>query len=99
MKITELLKEETILLDLKASSKEEAIDELINQLDRSGRLMDKAAFREAILQREQQSTTGIGDGIAIPHAKSHAVKTPSIAFGRSASGIDYDSLDGKPAHH
>ncbi|MBU5265453.1 PTS fructose transporter subunit IIABC [Virgibacillus proomii] len=98
MKITELLKEETILLDLKASSKEEAIDELINQLDRSGRLMDKAAFREAILQREQQSTTGIGDGIAIPHAKSHAVKTPSIAFGRSASGIDYDSLDGKPAH-
>ncbi|WP_077302980.1 PTS fructose transporter subunit IIABC [Virgibacillus pantothenticus] len=98
MKITELLKEETILLDLKASSKQEAIDELINQLDQAGRLTDKTAFREAILQREQQSTTGIGEGIAIPHAKSHAVKTPSIAFGRSASGIDYDSLDGKPAH-
>lgn len=98
MKITELLKEETILLNLKASSKQEAIDELINQLDQAGRLTDKAAFREAILQREQQSTTGIGEGIAIPHAKSHAVKTPSIAFGRSASGIDYDSLDEKPAH-
>ncbi|MFU0790390.1 MAG: PTS fructose transporter subunit IIABC [Virgibacillus proomii] len=98
MKITELLKEETILLDLKASSKQEVIDELINQLDQAGRLTDKAVFREAILQREQQSTTGIGEGIAIPHAKSHAVKTPSIAFGRSASGIAYDSLDGKPAH-
>ncbi len=59
---------------------------------------DKDAFTKDILIREEQSTTGIGDGIAIPHAKSAAVKVPAIAFGRSIAGIDYASLDGQPAH-
>ncbi|MGP4066761.1 PTS fructose transporter subunit IIABC [Oceanobacillus sp. M65] len=98
MKITELLKQETIILNLQANTKENVLTELIDQLDRAGKLQDKQKFTEGILGREEQSTTGIGEGIAIPHAKSAAVKEPAIAFGRSADGIDYDSLDGQPAH-
>lgn len=98
MKITELLKQETIILDLQANTKENVLTELIDQLDRAGKLQDKQKFTEGILGREEQSTTGIGEGIAIPHAKSAAVKEPAIAFGRSAEGIDYDSMDGQPAH-
>ncbi|WP_099156586.1 PTS fructose transporter subunit IIABC [Virgibacillus ndiopensis] len=98
MKITELLKEDTIILDLHADSKGNVITELVSKLNQAGRLNDKEEFMKGILAREKQSTTGIGEGIAIPHAKSEAVKTPAIAFGRSANGIDYDSLDGQPAH-
>ncbi|WP_078548844.1 PTS fructose transporter subunit IIABC [Litchfieldia alkalitelluris] len=98
MKITDLLKRDTILLNLEANSKESVIDELVNQLDRAGRLNNKNEFKEAILAREAQSTTGIGEGIAIPHAKTNAVRTPAIAFGRSTKGIDYDALDGQPSH-
>lgn len=98
MRITELLKIDTVLIDLNSSSKMSVIDELIQVLNHSGKLNDKQQFKEAILTRESQSTTGIGEGIAIPHAKTAAVKTPAIAFGRSKDGIDYESLDGKPAH-
>ena len=98
MKIVELLTEETIILDVKANSKQNVLNELIEQLNDAGKLNDKAAFMTDILAREEQSTTGIGDGIAIPHAKSAAVKQPAIAFGRSTEGIDYASLDGQPAH-
>jgi len=97
MKITELLKKDTIILNLNAKSKLEVIDELVNQLSQAGKLNDKAQFKEAILARESQGSTGIGDGVAIPHAKTSAVKEPAICFGRSTSGIDYASLDGKPA--
>ncbi|MEE6450993.1 fructose-specific PTS transporter subunit EIIC [Gottfriedia acidiceleris] len=98
MRITELLKIDTVLIDLNSSSKMSVIDELIQVLDQAGKLNDKQEFKEAILKREGQSTTGIGEGIAIPHAKTAAVKTPAIAFGRSKEGIDYESLDGQPAH-
>lgn len=98
MRITELLKIDTVLIDLNSSSKMSVIDELIQVLDHSGKLNDKQQFKEAILTREGQSTTGIGEGIAIPHAKTAAVKTPAIAFGRSKDGIDYESLDGQPAY-
>ncbi|WP_088051164.1 PTS fructose transporter subunit IIABC [Virgibacillus dakarensis] len=98
MKITDLLKEDTIKLDLQAASKTDVLNELADQLYNAGRLNDKDAFINNIFEREEQSTTGVGEGIAIPHAKSAAVKTPAIAFGRSQAGIDYDSLDGQPAH-
>ncbi|MCJ1908922.1 PTS fructose transporter subunit IIABC [Planococcus ruber] len=98
MRITQLLTEETIILDLKAGSKQEVLSELIGQLDRAGKLADPNLFQSDIQAREDQSTTGIGDGIAIPHAKSKAVKSPAIAFGRSLDGLDYESLDGQPAH-
>jgi fructose PTS system EIIBC or EIIC component len=98
MRITELLRKETIALDLQASSKPAVIDELVSVLDQSGNLQDAEEFKKAILNRESQSTTGIGEGIAIPHAKTTAVKSPAIAFGKSTAGVDYESLDGAPAH-
>ncbi|SFA40471.1 PTS system D-fructose-specific IIA component (F1P-forming), Frc family /PTS system D-fructose-specific IIB component (F1P-forming), Frc family /PTS system D-fructose-specific IIC component (F1P-forming), Frc family [Parageobacillus thermantarcticus] len=97
MKITDLLTKETIILHLRAKTKEEVIDELVAKLQEAGILSDVQAFKEAILAREAQSTTGVGDGIAIPHAKTSAVKKAAVAFGRSKSGIDYDALDGKPS--
>lgn len=98
MKITELLKRDTVIMNLTASNKEAVIDELVEKLNGANRLNSKAEFKEAILKRESQSTTGIGEGIAIPHAKTKAVKQPAICFGRSVSGINYESLDGQPAH-
>lgn len=98
MKITELLVADTIVLDLSATSKQGVIDELSQKLERAGKLYDLERFREAIFAREAQSTTGIGKGIAFPHAKTDAVKTPAIAFGRSSKGVAYDALDGKPSH-
>ncbi|MGM0922358.1 MAG: PTS fructose transporter subunit IIABC [Bacillota bacterium] len=98
MKITDLLTNDTIILNLHAESKADVIDEIIESLDRAGKLKNKEEYKKAILAREEQSTTGIGEGIAIPHAKTSAVSVPAIAFGRSAEGIDYESLDGQPAH-
>ena len=98
MRITELLTKSTIAMDLSATDKNGVIDELVNQLDKAGKLSDITQFKEAIHNRESQSTTGIGEGIAIPHAKVAAVKSPAIAFGKSKAGVDYQSLDGQPAH-
>jgi PTS system fructose-specific IIC component len=98
MKITDLLTKETMILQLQANTKEEVIEELVAKLQEAGVLADAQAFKEAIWAREAQSTTGVGDGIAIPHAKTAAVKRPAVAFGRSKTGIDYDALDGKPSH-
>ncbi|OOE04393.1 PTS fructose transporter subunit IIA [Anoxybacillus kestanbolensis] len=98
MRITDLLTEDTIVLDLKARTKKEVIEELANVLENTGKLYDRQTFIEAIFAREAQSTTGIGEGIAIPHAKTKAVRTPAVVFGRSKEGIDYDALDGKRSH-
>ncbi|MBO1199916.1 PTS sugar transporter subunit IIA [Staphylococcus simiae] len=98
MRITELLTKDTIAMDLTATDKNGVIDELVNQLDKAGKLSDVKVFKEAIHNRESQSTTGIGEGIAIPHAKVAAVKSPAIAFGKSKQGVDYQSLDMQPAH-
>ncbi|KAB2480916.1 PTS fructose transporter subunit IIABC [Staphylococcus sp. CH99b_3] len=98
MRITELLTLDTIAMDVEATNKNGVIDELVNQLNQASKLNDVEAYKEAIHQREGQSTTGIGEGIAIPHAKVAAVETPAIAFGKSKAGIDYQSLDMQPAH-
>ncbi|MBU8877990.1 fructose-specific PTS transporter subunit EIIC [Bacillus sp. FJAT-29790] len=98
MRITELLTRDTILLSVTGTGKLDAINGLVDTLDKAGKLNDRNAFKEAILTREGQSTTGIGDGIAIPHAKTKAVKEAAIAFGKSVAGVDYESLDGQPAH-
>ncbi|MEB8125169.1 fructose-specific PTS transporter subunit EIIC [Staphylococcus succinus] len=98
MRITELLTKDTIAMDLTSNDKNGVIDELVNQLDKAGKLNDLTSFKEAIHNRESQSTTGIGEGIAIPHAKVAAVETPAIAFGKSKAGVDYQSLDMQPAH-
>ncbi|MEG9462965.1 PTS fructose transporter subunit IIABC [Bacillus amyloliquefaciens] len=98
MKITELLTRDTIHLNIESKEKENVIDEMVTVLDKAGRLNDREAYKAAILNRESQSSTGIGEGIAIPHAKTASVINPAIAFGRSKDGVDYESLDGQPAH-
>ncbi|MBL7572695.1 PTS fructose transporter subunit IIABC [Staphylococcus saccharolyticus] len=98
MRITELLTKDTIAMDLSSKDKNGVIDKLVNQLNKAGKLNDVTSFKEAIHNRESQSTTGIGEGIAIPHAKVAAVKAPAIAFGKSKEGVDYQSLDMQPAH-
>ncbi len=98
MKITELLSKETIILNLKSKNKEAVLNELAEKLNSAGKLVDKDRYLKEIKKREEQSSTGIGDGIAIPHAKTSAVKTPALAFGYSKEGLDFDTLDGQPAH-
>ncbi|MET1248554.1 fructose-specific PTS transporter subunit EIIC [Sporolactobacillus sp. STCC-11] len=98
MKVTDLLTAATVNLDLKSTSKKDVLDELAATLEKAGKLNDLAGYRAALDKREEQSTTGIGDGVAIPHSKTAAVKEAAIAFGRSKEGVDFQSLDGQPAH-
>lgn len=98
MKITELLTKNTIKLAVESTQKDKVIEELVDVLDQAGKLNDREGYKEAVLDREKQSTTGIGEGIAIPHAKTGGVSEPAIAFGRSVQGVDYESLDGQPSH-
>ncbi len=98
MRITELLTKETISLSLKSTQKKDVLEELVTVLDSAGVLGEPSQYKNAILAREEQSTTGVGSGIAIPHAKSDAVKQSAIAFGRSKEGIDFESFDAQPAH-
>lgn len=95
--ITNLLTRECINLNLKGQTKQEIIDEMVEILYQGGKLNDKEEYKKAILAREAQSSTGLEEGIAIPHAKTSAVKIPSIAFGLSKNGVDYESLDGEPS--
>ena len=97
MKITDLLKKSSISINPKVNSKEEAINVLVKLMSDSGKLKDKNEYRKAVLERESLSTTGIGDGIAIPHAKSSAVKDAGLSAMVVTEGVDYDSLDGEPA--
>ena len=97
MKITDLLKKNGIALNPKIESKQEAIDKLVNLMDATGRLRDKESYKKAVLDRESLSTTGIGDNIAIPHAKTSAVKEAGLSAMVLTNGVDYDSLDGEPA--
>ena len=97
MRIIDLLKKEGILLNGKIENKENAINTLVDLMDSTGNLNNKEEYKKAVLERESLSTTGIGDGIAIPHAKTSAVKNPSLSAMVVPEGVDYDSLDGAPA--
>ena len=98
MKITDLIDKKSINLNLKSNTKLYVIDELVNLIDNSGNLNNKEEYKKAILDREVLSTTGIGEGIAIPHAKTKAVNKASLAVGVSKDGIDYEAFDGSLAH-
>jgi PTS system fructose-specific IIC component len=93
-----MLKKDIINLDLKAGSKLEVIDQMVNMLASKGRLKDKELFKEAVLQREKQSSTGLEEGLAIPHAKTKAVRIPSIAFARVREGVDYGAMDDEKSY-
>nr|WP_307759916.1 fructose-specific PTS transporter subunit EIIC [uncultured Peptostreptococcus sp.] len=98
MKISDLLKKEIMIMELAGDNKLDAINEMIAKLKEKKMISDEELFREEIMNREELSSTGLGDGIAMPHAKTKAVNTPCVLFARSEKGIDYDSLDGQPAH-
>ncbi|ETY73266.1 PTS fructose transporter subunit IIABC [Lactiplantibacillus fabifermentans] len=98
MDIKELLNPAVMILDLAATDKMSAIDEMVDQLFESGVINDREVYRADILKREQETSTGIGDGIAMPHAKNAAVQQATVLFARSQAGVDYQSLDGQPVH-
>ena len=98
MRITDLLSKQSISLNLSANNKMSAIDELVDLVNASGNLNNKEEYKKGIIAREEQSTTGIGEGIAIPHAKTKAVKKACLAAAVSKSGVDYESFDGSLAH-
>lgn len=95
MKIIDLLKKDAIELNTSAASKSDAIDKLVALHEKAGNLLDVKAYKEAILAREAQGSTAIGEGIAVPHAKSESVKTPGLSAITVPSGVDYEAPDGK----
>ena len=98
MKINDILLKELMIMDLQGTTKEGVIDEMISGLSANGIINDAAVYKEGIMKRESQTSTGLGDGIAMPHAKNKAVIKPAVVFAKSAAGVDYASLDGQPAH-
>lgn len=97
MRIRELLAVESIDLNAKAASKKEALDHAVDLMARSGKIGDVETYRNGVYAREEEGTTGIGEGIAIPHCKSDVVKAPGLAAMRVAGGVDFQSLDGEKA--
>lgn len=98
MKINDVLLKELMIMDLKSTTKEGVLDEMIASLLDNDIINDREVFKEGIIAREAQSSTGLGEGIAMPHAKNNAVQQPAVVFAKSSAGVDYDSLDGQPAH-
>ncbi|MBM9832281.1 PTS sugar transporter subunit IIA, partial [Enterococcus faecalis] len=96
MNIQDVLRKDVMLLDLQATEKEAVIDEMIAKLVETGVVTDFEAFKAGIMAREAQTSTGLGDGIAMPHSKNAAVKEATVLFAKSAKGVDYASLDGQP---
>ena len=98
MNIIELLNPNVMILDLKSKDKLAAITEMVDKLAEENCISDKEVFKQGIIAREEQTTTGLGDGIAMPHAKNKAVVTPTVLFAKSEEGLDYEALDGQPTH-
>jgi fructose-specific phosphotransferase system IIA component len=95
LRVTDFLRPEFCVMDLKAASKEQAITELTQALESSGRIKDKGDFIKHVMEREQLGSTGIGNRVAIPHAPTQSVDGIVVAFGRSKGGLDFQSLDGQ----
>lgn len=98
MRIVDLLKKDSILLNGSPKSKSEAIDMLVELQVKGGSIADREEYRKGILAREAKGSTAVGEGIAIPHAKSEAVKAPSLAAMTVPEGVDYEALDEEPSN-
>jgi len=98
MKLLDILPKESIIPELKGHSKREVLEELTAALLRHRPQLDQAQVVEVLLERERLGSTGIGDGIAIPHGKIKDLDQLALSFGRSTTGVDFESMDGKPAH-
>ena len=101
MELKDILRKELMILDLEDYTKEEVIEVLIDQLVTHSLLdtSDKASFVQTVLDREEISSTGVGDGIAIPHGMSEAIKEPVVVYAHHKQGLDFESMDNQPAHH
>ena len=95
MRITELLDKRSIALDGAPKNKSEALDQVVELMIKSGKIRDKEAYRAQVYEREEESTTGIGEGIAIPHGRGDSVIRPGLAAMVVRDGVDFDSLDGE----
>jgi PTS system nitrogen regulatory IIA component len=98
MRIMDFLAERNITVDLKANTKKEVIEELVDLLIAGGSVTDKKKMVQILLEREELGSTGIGQGIAIPHGKSESVKSLTAAFGLSRNGVAFEALDGEPVY-
>lgn len=98
MRLRDLLDESTVKTGLESVDKEECFEEMVDVLVRAGRIVDRAATLRAIQDREDLATTGIGEGVAVPHGKHESVPELIAALGTSRDGIEFDSVDGKPVH-
>ena len=96
MRITDLLDARSISLDCSPKTKQEALDTAVALMVKSGKINDEEAYRRQVYAREEESTTGIGEGIAIPHGKCDAVTKPGLAAMVIKDGVDFDALDGEP---
>jgi len=98
MKITEILDEDSIIPDLKAKDKKGVLEELAEVMVTHEPSIDKNSLVRILMERERLGSTGIGDGVAIPHGKYRGVNYPIVSFGRSLKGLDFESMDGRPAY-
>lgn len=96
--MSNMINEKLIKMELEGKTKEEIINELAEAINTDNRLNNFEGYISEVLDREKLSTTGIGFGVAIPHGKTEAVKVPTVAFGRSKAGVQWESLDGQPVH-
>ena len=98
MKLSQIMEENDIIPELKATNKKEVLEELSEVICKHEPLLKKERLVQVLMEREKLGTTGIGDGIAIPHGKIDILKMPLLSFGRSKKGIDYEAIDNKPVH-
>lgn len=98
MKITDILDEASVIQDLRSTNKKGILEELSNVLVERGKLPDRDKVVEVLLEREKLGSTGIGDGIAIPHGKMKGIQGLVTSFGRSIKGVNFESIDNKPTH-
>ncbi|MDR3554886.1 MAG: PTS sugar transporter subunit IIA [Syntrophobacteraceae bacterium] len=98
MKILDILSVDSIVPELKGRNKKQVLEELIDAVKQNKPHIDRDRFMKVLLERERLGSTGIGDGIAIPHGKMSGINDLILSFGRSSEGIDFESMDGKPVH-
>ncbi|MEG0255475.1 PTS fructose transporter subunit IIABC [Vagococcus sp.] len=96
MKVIELLSADCMIMELQGTTKSDVIKEMVEKLYGAGRINNQETFEAGIIAREKQTSTGLGDGIAMPHSKNAAVVKPTVLFAKSSQGVDYESLDGQP---
>jgi PTS system nitrogen regulatory IIA component len=98
VRLTDILKETSVISEIKGTTKEEILAELAGQLKAAGLVKDVDSIVKVIMEREALGSTGIGDGVAIPHGKMKGPGGVLVVFGRSRQGVDFDAVDGQPVH-